>query len=262
MILATIAAATAKRVAAAKEAISLPEMQERAAALPRGDFPFTAALKRRGLAFICEVKKGSPSKGIIDADFPYLSIAKSYEAAGAEAISVLTEPDFFFGSKQILSEIRDAVSIPLLRKDFIIDPYQIYETKVIGADAILLIAALLDGATLRQALELCGDLGLSALVETHSKAEIATALGAGAAIIGVNNRDLQTFTVDLDNSLRLRPFVPPHIPFVAESGICSAGDIKKLRRGGADAVLIGETLMKSKDKATALKELKGEDDED
>lgn len=258
MLLDNIAAAARKRVAAAKQIISLEEIRQEALSMAKGSFPFEAALRKPDLAFICEVKKASPSKGVIAEDFPYLDIAREYEAAGADAISVLTEPEFFRGSGRYLREIRQEVRLPLLRKDFIVDPYQIYESKVMGADAILLICTLLDENELRRYLELANQLGLSALVEAHTAEEVRSAVAAGAAIIGVNNRDLQTFVVDLEISIRLRPLVPADCLFVAESGIRTAEDIRRLREAGADAVLIGEALMRSRDKKAALSALKGE----
>jgi indole-3-glycerol phosphate synthase len=223
-----------------------------------GAFPFEAALRAPDISFICEVKKASPSKGVIAENFPYLEIAADYEAAGAAAISVLTEPEFFMGSSQYLCEIRQRVKLPLLRKDFIVDEYQLYEAKLMGADAALLICALLDGDTLKRYIALCHRLGLSALVEAHDEAEVNAALTAGARIIGVNNRDLKTFEVNFDTCVRLRPLVPREILFVAESGIKTAEDIRMLREIGADAALIGETLMRSADKKAALAKLRGE----
>lgn len=207
-------------------------------------FVFEKALRTNDIAFICEVKKASPSKGIIAEDFPYVEIAKEYEAAGAAAISVLTEPDFFMGSSEYLREIRQNVSIPILRKDFIIDEYQIYEASVIGADAVLLICAILDRDTLAKYIGVAHSIGLSALVETHSEAEVGMALSAGARIIGVNNRNLRTFEVDMTLSERLRKLVPEDILFVSESGISSPADVDKLRKAGANAALVGEALMK------------------
>jgi indole-3-glycerol phosphate synthase len=209
------------------------------------------------ISFLCEVKKASPSKGMIAEEFPYLKIAKEYEQAGADAISVLTEPEYFKGDNRYLSEISSAVRIPVLRKDFTIDEYQIYEAKVIGADAVLLICSLLDTKVLKNYIKLCDELGLSALVEAHTKEEIVSAMDAGARIIGVNNRNLQTFEVDLNNSIRLRSFVPQEIIFVAESGIKTAEDIQKLREAGVNAVLIGETLMRSPNKKEQLEYLRG-----
>lgn len=212
-----------------------------------------------GISFICEVKKASPSKGVIAENFPYLAIAKEYEKAGADAVSVLTEPEYFKGSNQYLSEISYEVHIPVLRKDFTVDEYQIYEAKLIGADAVLLICALLDTETIRKYLKICDELGLSALVEAHTEEEITSALNAGARVIGVNNRNLQTFEVDLNNSIRLRSLVPADVIFVAESGIKTAEDIRALKKAGVNAVLIGETLMRSSDKKKELDILNSND---
>ncbi len=257
MILDTIAASVRKRVEDQKIAITPEEMRNRALRLPAGEFPFEAALQKSALAFICEIKRASPSKGIITEDFQYLDIARDYERAGADAISVLTEPEYFLGSVKYLTQIRACVSVPLLRKDFIVDEYQLHESKIIGADAILLICALLDAETISRYIKVCDSLGLSALVEAHDETEIQSAILAGARIIGVNNRDLKTFEVSLDNCVKLRPLVPKNVLFVAESGIKTAADIDVLRKAGVDAVLIGETLMRSEDKKAALQELKG-----
>ena len=212
-------------------------------------FIFEKALnKSERIAYICEVKKASPSKGIISKDFPYLSIDKEYEEAGAAAISVLTEPEYFMGKDSYLRKISENVSIPVLRKDFIIDDYQIYEAKTIGADAVLLISSLLDTVTLKMFIILCDELGMSALVEAHSKKEIDSAIEAGARIIGVNNRNLNTFEVDFTNSIKLRNFVPKDIIYVAESGVKTTEDIIMLKEAGVDAVLIGEALMKDRAK--------------
>jgi len=260
MILDQIVAATAKRVAALKETTSLENLKSQ---VKRSETPFAfeKALARRRdagtMAFICEVKKASPSKGVIAADFPYLDIARDYQAAGADAISVLTEPDFFQGSNDYLTAIKAQVSIPVLRKDFIIDPIQIVEARQIGADAILLICAILTTAQIREYLALADELGLSALVEAHDEAEVAQALAAGARVIGVNNRNLKTFEVDINNSIRLRQLVPPEILFVSESGIQTPEDMVKLRENGTNAVLIGETLIRSGDKKAALDQLRG-----
>ena len=235
MILETIAEATRKRVAAEKEKCSLAEMKEKATAMnPDTGFPFEQALKKPGMSFICEVKKASPSKGIIAEDFPYLEIAKEYEAAGASAISCLTEPEYFKGDKRYLKEIAETVSIPVLRKDFTVDPYMIYEAKVLGASAVLLICALLPEETLKEYLETAHSLGLSALVEAHDEAEVAQAMRAGARIIGVNNRNLKTFEVDINNCIRQRKHIPSDILFVAESGIKSREDIAALEKGEDD----------------------------
>jgi indole-3-glycerol phosphate synthase len=266
MILEKIAEATRRRVKNAKKSVPIEEVKRMAQkkAVPSlanqsafNIFPFEAALKKPGVSFICEVKKASPSKGLIAADFPYVEIALEYERAGADAISVLTEPEFFLGSAEYLREISAHIGVPALRKDFIVDEYQLYETKLLGAAAVLLICALLDTETLSRYIAVCGALGLSALVEAHDEAEVKSAISAGARIVGVNNRDLKTFEVDLTNCVRLRPLVPPEILFVAESGIKTPEDVALLRGAGVDAVLIGETLMRSPDKKTALEVLRG-----
>ena len=221
--------------------------------------PFLAALKKPGVSFICEVKKASPSKGVIAEEFPYVEIARQYEDAGADCISCLTEPKWFLGSDEIFGEIRGQVTVPMLRKDFVVDEYQIYQAKVMGADAVLLICALLDRETIARYLGICKELGLVALVETHDEKEIRDAVLAGAEIIGVNNRNLKDFTVDIENSSRLRELVPPEVVFVAESGIRTPEDVAVLRRQGVDAVLVGETLMRARDKREALRRLRGEE---
>lgn len=258
MILEKIAAATKVRIDQEKEKISYESMKQAAEKFgSNGDFPFEKALISQDIHFICEVKKASPSKGIIAEKFPYEEIAKEYEKAGADCISVLTEPDFFQGRDEYLTNIRKQVNIPVLRKDFILEPYQIYQAKVIGADAILLICSLLKEETVKEYIQLADSLGLSALVETHDEAEIAFALRTGARIIGVNNRNLKTFEVDIHNSERLRKLVPEPVLFVAESGIRTPEDIDTLRKARVNAVLIGETLMRSPDKKKMLKELRG-----
>ena len=246
-----------QRVEEAKRQTPLAEIKQQALALPKGDFRFEKALAKPGLSFICECKKASPSKGLIAADFPYLQIAKEYEAAGADAISVLTEPKWFLGSDRYLEEIASAVSTPCLRKDFTVDDYMIYEAKLLGASAVLLLCAILDDAQLREYLALCDGLGLSALVEAHDEAEVDRALTAGARILGVNNRALKNFTVDTENSRRLRARIPEDVLFVSESGVRTAEDVARLAAIGADAVLIGETLMRAPDKTAKLRELKG-----
>lgn len=259
MILDNIVAATKIRVEKDKERVSFEVMQKEALKLPVDTgFPFEAALRTEDITFICEVKKASPSKGVIAEDFPYADIAKEYEKAGAGCISVLTEPDFFLGSDNYLTEIRKVVSIPLLRKDFIVDAYQIYQAKTLGADAILLICAILSQKELEEYLNLSRELGLSALVEAHDEAEVFMAVKARASIIGVNNRDLKTFEVDIRTSEKLRKLVPENILFVAESGIKTADDMKVLKEAGVNGVLIGETFMKSCDKKAALAELRGD----
>jgi indole-3-glycerol phosphate synthase len=260
MILDEIAEAAKKRVARCKQKISAEEMERMARNLEAGtSFPFEEQLRKDEVSFICEIKKASPSKGVIAEHFPYVDIAKEYEAAGANCMSVLTEPDYFQGSTEYLKEIRQNVKTPLLRKDFTIDEYMIFEAKVIGADAVLLICSLLDEKTLKNWIALCDELGLSALVEAHDEQEIAMAVAAGARIIGVNNRDLKTFTVDINNCLRLREKIPANILFVAESGIKTRADIEALERGGVNGVLIGETFMRSPDKKQTLLQLRGMD---
>ncbi len=257
MILERIAAATRQRVARSQESVSYREVVDRALALPQGDRRFEQALRQPELAFICEVKRASPSKGLLAPDFPHRDIAVEYESAGAAAISVLTEPEFFQGRDRYLEEIRTAVGVPLLRKDFVVSDYQIYEARLLGADAVLLICALLDTASLARFLGVCEELGLSALVEAHTEDEVRGALAAGASIVGVNNRDLKTFQVDLGTCLRLRPLVPEDRVFVAESGIRTAEDVGRLREAGVHAALIGEALMTSPDKAAAVARLRG-----
>lgn len=215
-------------------------------------FRFEKALKKEGLSFICEVKKASPSKGVISEAFPYLEIAKAYEEAGADCVSCLTEPKWFLGSDDIFRQIRKAISLPMIRKDFTVDEYQLYEAKLMGADAVLLICALLDTETIRKYLEICDKLGLSALVETHDEAEIESAIAAGARLIGVNNRNLKNFTVDFSNSAKLREKIPADCVFVAESGVKDETDIASLAALGADAVLVGEALMRADDKNIML----------
>lgn len=259
MILDDITKAVAKRLVEDKQTVSLEEMKACAVRAPQKvGFPFLQHLKKPGMSFICEVKKASPSKGLIAPDFPYVEIAKEYEQAGAAAISVLTERDYFQGSPQYLQEIAHTVTTPVLRKDFVIDDYQLYEARAIGAAAVLLICAILDDDQLRHFLQLAHDLGLSALVEAHDEEEIRRALQVGAKIIGVNNRNLKDFTVSLENSFRLRPLVPADVVFVAESGIKTADDVGALYRHGVDAVLIGETFMRSDDKIGMLQNLASE----
>jgi indole-3-glycerol phosphate synthase len=274
-ILDTIAESTRLRVEKAKTLAPYEQVRKQALKLAENErnnaaamFPFEQALKKHGLSFICEVKKASPSKGIIAADFPWLEIAQEYESAGAAAISVLTEPEYFLGSDQYLREIAEAVSIPTLRKDFIIDPYQIYEAKLLGAQAVLLICALLgspstegapslkDVETIASFINIAEEIGLSALVETHNEREVEQAVHAGARIIGINNRDLATFKVDTGLSVQLRSRIPAGIITVAESGIKSPDDIRDLKDRNLDAVLIGESLMRATDKKRFLRELR------
>ena len=258
MILDKIVEATKVRVAQEKE-VETPEAVKAAAlALPSDTgFPFEAALRQQDFNFICEVKKASPSKGIIAEHFPYLDIAKEYEVAGAAAISVLTEPDFFKGDKKYLQEIASTVKIPVLRKDFIIDEYQIYQAKVWGASAILLICACLDVPTLTKFRELADSLGLSSLVEAHDEHEVQMAIDCGARIIGVNNRNLKDFTVDVQNSVRLRNLVQDDVIFVSESGLETPEDIQVLRDNNIGVALMGETFMRSPNKVEKLTYLYG-----
>ena len=258
MILDRIVEATKIRVAQEKQVETLETVKAAALALPSDTgFPFEAALRQQDFNFICEVKKASPSKGIIAEHFPYLEIAKEYEVAGAAAISVLTEPDFFKGDKKYLQEIASTVKIPVLRKDFIIDEYQIYQAKVWGASAILLICACLDVPTLTKFRELADSLGLSSLVEAHDEHEVQMAIDCGARIIGVNNRNLKDFTVDVQNSVRLRNLVEDDVIFVSESGLETPEDIQVLRDNNIGVALMGETFMRSPNKVEKLAYLYG-----
>ncbi len=256
-ILDELAEYARERTARNKKALSLTAIRARAEALTEGNFAFEKALTKEGISFICECKKASPSKGLIAPDFPYLKIAKEYEAAGADCISVLTEPKWFLGSDDYLKEIASAVSIPCLRKDFTVDEYMIYEAKLLGATAVLLICSILSEEEIREYREIADSLGMSSLVETHDEAEVETALKAGARIIGVNNRNLKDFSVDTGNSRRLRELIPADVLFVSESGVSNASDVEALRRIGADAVLVGEVLMRAEDKKAKLRELRG-----
>ena len=256
-ILEQLAEYARERVERAKEKTSEEEIKSLAYRLPKGDFAFEKALKKQGLSFICECKKASPSKGLIAEEFPYVEIAKAYEDAGADCISVLTEPKWFLGKDEYLKEIAEKVSIPCLRKDFTVDEYMIYEAKLLGASAVLLICAILSEEQIADYIKVCNSLGISALVEVHNEQEIKTAINAGARVIGVNNRNLKDFTVDTENSRRLRSLVPEDILFVAESGVKTRADIEALQEIGVDAVLIGEALMKASDKKAKLQELRG-----
>ena len=258
MILDKIAADTKLRVNKAKRKIPFSKMRAMAYEKERNTgFPFEKMLREPGMHYICEVKKASPSKGVIAEEFPYLEIAEEYEAAGAGAISCLTEPKYFQGKNEYLKEIAENVKIPVLRKDFTVDEYMIYEAKVLGASVVLLICAILDSDTINRYIKICDQLGLSALVEVHDEEEMKSAIEAGARVIGVNNRNLKDFTVDISNSLRLRSLAPEEILFVAESGIKTAEDVKALKEAKVNGVLIGETLMRSADKRACLKELDG-----
>lgn len=257
-ILDTIAEYARQRVRAEQENLPLGALKEVCAARKTDECNrFEQALQQPGLRFICEVKKASPSKGVISPDFPYLSIVRDYEAAGADAISCLTEPKWFLGSDEIFRQIRETVQTPMLRKDFTVDPYQIYQAKAMGADAVLLICSILTTAEIARDLALCDELGLAALVEAHDSAEIHSAVSAGARIIGVNNRNLKDFSVDFSNAQKLREQIPPGVLFVSESGVQSPSDIAALRKIGADGVLIGEALMRAADRKAALAALRG-----
>ena len=263
MILDELAELTRNRIERQKRIYSLDNVRrdaEELAAreLEKGayEYPFDKALKRDGLSVISEVKKASPSKGVIAEDFPYLEIAKTYETSGADAISCLTEPDRFKGSDDYLRAITKEVKIPVLRKDFTVDPYMIYQAKLMGASAVLLIAAILSDEELRNYYNIADSLGLSCLFEAHDAEEVKRCLDAGARIVGVNNRNLKDFTVDITNSIRLRELVPSDITFVSESGIEKPEDVNILRENGTDAVLIGEMLMRSSDKQRLIQELK------
>lgn len=262
MILDTLVQATRKRIDAQMKALPAAQLRRQAeqAAKESGReaFLFEKTLSGGDIRFICEVKKASPSKGLIAPDFPYVQIAREYEAAGADCISVLTETDYFLGSDDYFREIRSQVSIPMLRKDFTIDPYMIWQAKAMGADCVLLICAILEESVLKEYLALCDSLGMTALVETHDENEVQMAVRAGARVLGVNNRNLKTFEVDLTTSGRLRRLVPEDILFVAESGIRNAQDIDVLRKSRVNGVLVGETLMRSPDKRAMLESLKAE----
>ena len=256
-ILEQLAEHAKERVEEKKKIKSLEQIKLEAMKLKKGDFEFEKALKKPKMSFICECKKASPSKGIIAEDFDYLTIAKEYQEAGADCISVLTEPKWFLGSDKYLEDIANTVDIPVIRKDFTVDEYMIYEAKVLGAKAVLLICSILSEEQIKAYIRICDNLGISALVETHDEAEVQMALRAGARIIGVNNRNLKDFSVDTENSKNLKKQVPKEVIFVSESGIKTSKDILALAEAGVDAVLVGETLMKAKDKKAKLKELKG-----
>lgn len=278
MILDTLAQATKKRIDGQKQLKSLEALkQELSEKAKRGElvlpdkeksfeenfnnpslYRFEKNLKGKGIHIIAEVKKASPSKGLIDPNFDYMKVARDYEMAGVDCVSCLTEPDYFKGSDEIFMEIRRALKTPMIRKDFTVDEYMIYQAKLMGADCILLICAILDDEALMSYYKLADSLGFSVLVETHDEEEMERALKIGARMIGVNNRNLKDFTVDIGNSIRLRKMVPENVIFVAESGIKTREDIKELEDCGTNGVLIGETFMRAADKAKELKLLKGE----
>lgn len=257
-ILNTIADHAKIRVEQKKRSIPLDEIRKKAASMfCDTDFPFEKALSGEDIAFICECKKASPSRGVLAEEYDYLQIAEEYENAGADCISVLTEPKWFLGDDIHLREITKLSSLPCLRKDFIVDEYMIYESKTLGASAVLLICSLLEAGKLKNFLVVCQSIGISALVEAHNEQEIFKALGAGARMIGINNRDLTDFTVNIDNSRKLRDLVPKDVLYISESGIRTAEDVDALREIGADAVLIGEALMRAPDKKAILRYLRG-----
>ena len=252
-ILDELAAHARERVEADSSALPLRELRARALdGAPADGAAFEAALAKPGMSFICEVKRASPSKGLIAPDFPYVDIARAYEAAGADAISCLTEPKWFLGSDEIFREVRAAVSTPMIRKDFTVDAYQVYQAKAMGASAVLLICAILTDMQLEEYLGVCGDLGLATLADAHDPAEVARAVAAGARIVGVNNRNLKDFTVDNSTAARLRGQVPAGVTFVSESGIMGDDDVRAAALSGADAVLVGEYLMRAEGKAARL----------
>ncbi len=255
-ILEQLAEYAVYRVEQAKKTVSLEQVKEQALLIKKEEFVFEKTLKKPGLSFICECKKASPSKGLIARDFPFLQIAREYEDAGADCISVLTEPKWFLGKDAYLREISQVVTVPCLRKDFTVDEYMIYEAKALGASAVLLICTILSEAQMKEYLAVCEALGLSALVEAHDETEVEMALSAGARIIGVNNRNLKDFTVDTQNSRRLRALLPEDVLFVAESGVQGPEDVRQLTQIGADAVLVGEVLMRAADRRKMLIELR------
>ncbi len=257
-ILFEIADYTRERYNAIKRRESESSVRQKALSLPKGHFDFQNALASNELSFICEVKKASPSKGLISPDFPYLKIAKEYEQGGANAISCLTEPHWFLGDDKYLHDIINNISLPVLRKDFTVSEYQIFESKLLGASAVLLIVTLLEKSELREYIDICNELGISALVEAHDENEVEVALNTDAKIIGVNNRDLTNFTVDVNNSSRFRQMIPSSVIYVSESGVKTREDVELLRANNTNAVLIGETLMRAENRVALLKEFKGE----
>lgn len=256
MILDTIVARKREEVARLRKGgIELPpEFKDRVIAPPRG---FSRALLAyQGVAIIAEVKKASPSKGLICHDFDPVRIAGNYEKLGAQAVSVLTDVDFFQGSLRYLMQVREAISLPVIRKDFIIDPLQVEEARVYGADAILLIAAILDESQLRDYRQQAAECGMDSLVEVHDEQELEVALKAGSLLIGVNNRNLKDFSMDLGTTLRLKKLIPTDIPVVSESGLRNREDIQLLAEAGIAAALIGESLMRAGSSGTLLQELR------
>ncbi len=256
-ILDQIAEEARRRVEADRAVLPDEILREQALACGTGNGPaFYSAVASSGLSLICEIKKASPSKGVIDPVFDYRRIAEDYEKGGADCISCLTEPHWFLGSDEIFRDVRSRISLPMLRKDFTVDSRQIYQSRIMGADCVLLICSLTDTETLARDLEICDGLGLAALVEAHDEGEIQSALSAGARMIGVNNRNLKDFSVDLENAVRLRDLIPPQCLYVSESGVRTAEDAWAMRKAGADAVLVGEALMREKDRAGLISLMK------
>ena len=255
-ILDQLAEKAGERMRSAREQVGFPEMTERARACRRPSHAFSGALSSPGLSFICEVKRASPSKGLIDPVFDYMQIARDYEEAGADCVSCLTEPYWFLGSDDIFRQIRGAISRPMIRKDFVVDPYQVAEARAMGADCVLLIVSILGERLLEECLALSEAFQMDALVETHDAQEIDTAVRAGAKLIGVNNRNLKDFSVDFENAQRLRDRIPPECLYVAESGVSSPEDVSRLARIGADAVLMGEVLMRTQDRIAMLRSMR------
>lgn len=245
------------RVEEAKKSVGLSAIRKLAQSTPRGSFEFENALKKDGISFICECKKASPSKGVIAEKYDYLQIATDYEKAGGDCISVLTEPKWFLGSNEHLNDITCAVTIPCIRKDFTVDEYMIYEARLLGASAVLLICAILDDSKIKEYINICDTLGMSALVEAHDIQEVERALNCGARVVGVNNRNLKDFSVDTANSIKLRKYIPSDVLFVAESGVKTREDVIRMQDAGADALLVGETLMRAQDKIDMLDRLRG-----
>ncbi|WP_249029473.1 indole-3-glycerol phosphate synthase TrpC [Tannockella kyphosi] len=258
-ILIEIANKTKQRIDHQKTIVSLETIKQQAYCLPKGNFSFEKALKENEMSYICEIKKASPSKGLIAKDFPYLKIAKEYQQIGATCISCLTEPEYFLGKNKYLKEISQAVDIPVLKKDFFVDEYMIYEAKIDGASAILLICSLLDDNQLKEYFSIAEDLGLSAIFEAHDELEVQRANQCGARIIGVNNRNLKTFELDINNSIQLRKLVSNDILFISESGIQTREDILQLQNNNVHAVLIGEAFMKAPNKLERIRQLRGQD---
>ncbi len=256
-ILDEIATRTKKRIAVERIILPFDEIKQMAEDMPRGNFEFEKAIAKSDMSFICEVKKASPSKGVIAEDFPYLEIAKDYEKAGATAISCLTEPEYFQGKNKYLKEISANVSLPILKKDFFVDEYMIYQAKIYGASAILLICGILSDEQLKEYFKIANNLGLSAVFEAHDESEIQRAISCGARIIGVNNRNLKTFEMNFSNSINLRKMVKEDVIFISESGIRCREDINLLEKHNINAVLIGETLMRADNKSEIISRLKG-----